>query len=130
MAVGTLFHGIRVVVVVATDISLPYPRAAATDSRRFKVFAYNHIQVAVCGNVKCTRRNLVRGTHHAGHHIDGTIGGIHPNTMAVVISGRSCVYPGGPAHGNGVNHQGFRFIVGPELEAQDILSFHGIFAFH
>ena len=126
MPIRPLFHGVRVVVVVAADVGLPDTGTALAHVRGFEVLTHDHVQVAVRARVEGARGDLVGGADHPGHHINGTIHGVHPDAVAVVVTGACGIDPSGPTHGDGVDHQGLCAIVRAQVEPQDVRALQDI----
>ena len=86
VAVRTLFHGVGIVLPIATDVCLPYARARTSNTARFKVFADHQVHTSVGRYVEGAQGDLVRAAVRPGRDVDGPIIRIHPDAVPVIGS--------------------------------------------
>ena len=130
VAIRPLLHGIRVVIIVSADIRLPHAGARPTHHCGFQVLPYDHFQVSIGRSVEGAQGDLVGCSDHSCYHIDGTIAGVHPNGVSMVVVTAGCVHPCGPAQSDRIDDQGLRLVILAKCETENVVLANGVSRVH
>ena len=64
--------------------------------------------------------DLIRGANNSGYHVDGSIGRIYPDAVAVVVATRVRIHPGRPTERDRIDNDRISRIVFTKLESENV----------